>query len=183
MGKTNRMNPHVRIASSEDSPGIIALFDEVRAWANSRGYEQSIDHLTVNDVAAKVDAGCVYLCDDGDVGIAGSFTLTEFTESVIDDWQKTVSLTPEIEFDLPSTLHLNHLAVARRRRGERLGICILDRACEITREMGKSKLFLGCWAGNVKLREYYTLAGFHLVAIARKIDDHDNCSAIFIRDC
>jgi len=40
------MNPHVRIAGLSDILGIVTLFNEVRDWADSRGYEQSIDSLS-----------------------------------------------------------------------------------------------------------------------------------------
>ena len=119
-------------------PSWDAVFDEARSWANSCGYEQTIDSLTTDDLALKVKARSVYVFNDSETGFVGSFTMSEFSERSIAGWRKTVTLTPNIELDLLNTLHLNHLAVARRRSGEGLGICILDRRAK-SPEKGQSR--------------------------------------------
>jgi GNAT superfamily N-acetyltransferase len=183
MKTSDYMNPCIRLASTEDAVNLQNLYSGVRSWAEKKEFRQAIDPCTLDELNLLIDQDAVYVCEDGGPAIAASFTLRDFVKEEVRTWMTTMAFCPKFSLDLRNTLRLNRLAVARRRAGDGLGYCILDRACEVVREKGKSRLFLSCWAGNTKLRAYYTCAGFSLATIARKKENNDYRLAVFLREC
>ena len=176
------MNPHVRVAAEEDIPVLITLYAEVKEWATKKGHRQTTN-CTPRELRTQIKKATVYFCEDNEPGAVASFSLVDMPAKSMIDLLKAWTVVPEVSLDLENTLSLKWLAVARRRWGEGLGFCVLDKACEIVHEKGRTFCFLDCWAGNAKLRAYYSSAGFRFAGIAKKKEDENFRISFFLRDC
>ena len=78
MERNNSMNPVVRLARQEDISHIMRLFEEVLTWTEKKRYMQTIDIEAPEEISAQIEAGSVYICDDGASDIAATFTLLDF---------------------------------------------------------------------------------------------------------
>jgi len=58
--------------------------------------------------------------------------------------------------------YLYRVAVLPEYFGKSLGLKMVNYAMKLSRQMNKT-LYLDCWAGNNKLREFYSGAGFELL--------------------
>jgi GNAT superfamily N-acetyltransferase len=55
---------------------------------------------------------------------------------------------------------LSRLAVSRSVAGQGVAMRLLDWAVDYARSRGKRELRLDCWAGNERLKRFYTDSGF-----------------------
>lgn len=58
--------------------------------------------------------------------------------------------------------YLYRIAILPEYQGMNLGREVLNYVCEYSRSLKKA-LYLDCWAGNKKLREFYSNAGFNFM--------------------
>lgn len=152
--------PHVRLATGDEIDAIVALSARVQQRLTASGSLQEFGPIPGEVVAAHVAAGAALALIDGGVLIGGVFVEPDFAP-----------VTPRLEatfarLDLPPNgmprWYLQKLMVAPERQGGALGNLLLDAAKQRVRERGGGLLALDCWAGNTKLRAFYSAAGFHL---------------------
>ena len=163
-----------RLATLEDVPPLVELLNEVTQWLLSKGIRQWEYPCDEGPLIAQVEAGQVYLAESQ--GLVGTFSLRVLPPGALEGWRVISGPALPLHDVLADGLYLTRLAVARRYAGHKLGHKLLDRACAIARSRHKSFVYLGCWAGNDKLRAYYQDAGFDLLAEAEK----EYCFAVYV---
>lgn len=62
----------------------------------------------------------------------------------------------------PNSKYLYRLAILSAYKGNNLGKEMIEYVCRTARCLG-STIYLDCWAGNKKLRKFYTEAGFEFL--------------------
>ncbi|SET52480.1 Acetyltransferase (GNAT) family protein [Salinibacillus kushneri] len=59
----------------------------------------------------------------------------------------------------PNSFYLSKIALLPEFQGKKLGAKLINYACSYAKELNKS-LYLDCWSGNIKLRNFYSRNGF-----------------------
>ncbi|WP_391209431.1 GNAT family N-acetyltransferase [Psychrobacillus sp. L4] len=62
----------------------------------------------------------------------------------------------------PKSLYLSKIAILPEYQGSSIGTKITEFACTNAQRLNKV-LYLDCWAGNIKLREFYSKNGFQYI--------------------
>ncbi|WP_391122849.1 GNAT family N-acetyltransferase [Psychrobacillus sp. L3] len=75
----------------------------------------------------------------------------------------------------PKSLYLSKIAILPEYQGKSIGSKITDFACTNAHKLNKV-LYLDCWAGNIKLREFYSKNGFQYIG---DFCEEDNLISIF----
>lgn len=69
----------------------------------------------------------------------------------------------------PENKYLYRIAILPEYQGKGLGLGIVEFSLDYSKNMGKS-LYLDCWAGNKKLRSFYSNTGFDFIGNAPEED-------------
>ena len=152
-------SPRVRPARPADADRIVALSGNVQAALTASGSLQQFGPIPAATVAAHIAAGTALVLDDGVDLVGGVFIEPEFAPAspeLLTIFAK-LSLPP----DAAPRWWLQKLMIAPQRQGNGLGLLLLDAARARVRAQGGGTIVLDCWAGNAKLRAFYTAAGFH----------------------
>ena len=151
---------YVRLARGTDTPAIVALSQRVQAGLTASGSRQRIGPLSPGLVSECVASGAAYVLDDPPQ-LLGSV----FVEPVTADGLPARNLWGLGACPDP-LVYLHTLMIEPEQQGHGLGRILLDgvKAAVQVREPG-SVIVLDCWAGNAKLRSFYTAAGFRLRGI------------------
>jgi GNAT superfamily N-acetyltransferase len=155
---SNEPAMRVRPATSGDEAAIVALSASVQARLTASGSLQQFGPIPAATVAAHVAAGSSLVLDDGAALLGGVFIEPEFAPATPD--------LPSIfaKLSLPAAAAprwwLQKLMIAPERQGGGLGVLLLNAAKERVAGCGGGTIMLDCWAGNTKLRAFYSAAGF-----------------------
>lgn len=147
----------VRRAEQGDIAFIVDLSRRVQEKLTASGSLQQIGPIPRETVAAQVNAGTAHIID-GSSGRLGSV----FVEPV------TVERLPNLArwklADLTSVpWFLHKLMLEPGEQGHGFGTHFLDGIkAYVASQQPESTIVLDCWAGNDKLRDFYTRAGFKL---------------------
>ena len=74
-------------------------------------------------------------------------------------YMMTIDKLIVLHINKPNNLYLYRIAILPGYQGKDIGLKIVNYAFKISRNLRKT-LYLDCWAGNVKLKNYYSKAGF-----------------------
>ncbi len=148
----------IRVGTTEDAAGVLALGDEAVAWMNARGNNQQWgvepwtgDERRESFVRAHAAEGLRVLVDESGA-IAGALVITETCQDYIPAAEE-----PE--------LYLNLLLTSRRHSGRGLGGLLIERAVTEATARGIDLLRVDCYAGgDGKLVRVYENYGFTRVA-------------------
>ncbi|MBS4537503.1 GNAT family N-acetyltransferase [Clostridium sp. D2Q-11] len=66
-------------------------------------------------------------------------------------------------------MYIYRIAVLPTYQGGNLGVNIVDYALNYSKNIGK-ELYLDCWAGNKKLRNFYSSSGFQMIGEVQEED-------------
>ncbi|MBX3059140.1 MAG: GNAT family N-acetyltransferase [Anaerolineae bacterium] len=146
-------------ASVESLDPFIQLLDEVGAWLWQKGVRQwapGVHAQSRDELERQVMNGRLILAYHHQQ-LAGGCIVTEIMPAV---W----SYSPA------AAMYLGSLVVARFAAGQGVGSQILDRAAEVARQRGKSRLHLDCWDGNDFLKSYYQREGFQMLHAVQEKD-------------
>ena len=144
----------VRRAERDDIAFIVDLSRRVQEKLSASGSLQQIGPIPRETVAAQVNAGTAHILDEGSRRLGSVFVEPVPVESLgrwkLDD--------PALK---PWFLHKLMLEPGEQGRG--LGAHFLEgiKAYVASWQPGGT-IVLDCWAGNDKLRDFYTRAGFKL---------------------
>jgi len=157
---------HVRPAEPPDIAAIVDLSRRVQERLTASGSLQEFGPIPTETVAAHVAAGTAHVLERDEGIIGGVFLEPEATpvtprlRAMLAGWGLNTDGTP--------LWFLQKLMVAPEERGAGLGLTLLDAAREHVRSHDGGAIVLDCWAGNDKLRAFYTDAGFHLHGVFRE---------------
>lgn len=147
----------VRRAEQEDIAFIVDLSRRVQEKLSASGSLQKIGPIPRETVEAQVNAGTAHILDEGSRPLGSVFVEPVPVESLgrwkLDD--------PTLK---PWFLH--KLMLEPEEQGRGLGAQFLEgiKAYVASRQPVAS-IVLDCWAGNDKLRDFYTRAGFTLQGV------------------
>ena len=148
----------VRPATASDITYIANLSARVQAKLTTSGSLQQIGPIPITQVAVQVAAGNAYLLErDGQP--LGSVFLEPMMEQILPG----VPRPPRVASGTP-LYFLSKLMIEPQMQGQGLGNLLLDATKEVVAKSG-GILLLDCWAGNDKLRAFYTNAGFKLYGV------------------
>lgn len=135
----------------------MALSGRVQAALTASGSLQQFGPIPAATVAAHIAAGSALVLDGSAALLGGVFIEPEFAPVSAD------LLMIFAKLSLPASAAprwlLHKLMIAPERQGGGLGLLLLDAAKQRVAERGGT-LALDCWAGNAKLRAFYSAAGF-----------------------
>jgi len=147
------MKVTIRATAPDELDEVLSVLDEAGAWLHAIGITQQCPlsfsgrEGTPETFTDQLNAGIVYLACIDDAAV-GTFRLTEHDARV---W-------PEAKTG--EALYLHSLAVRRSVAGSGVATEMLTWARARAASLGMQELRLDCWAGNQRLRRYYTDAGF-----------------------
>jgi ribosomal protein S18 acetylase RimI-like enzyme len=98
-------------------------------------------------IGGDIENGNVYIMTSNEY-IIGTFSLRNMSSNL------------SINISESNNLYLYRIAILPECQGKDAGCELIDYAVQISRNLGKS-LYLDCWAGNEKLKTFYSKAGFN----------------------
>ena len=146
----------VQHATGDDIPVFVAMSRRVQAALTASGSLQEFGPIPDGVVAAHVAAGTAYVLADAGRILGGVFVApaTSASYPIIRQWGLD---------ELPgATFYLNKLMIEPDEQHRGLGYLLLDGVEALVLTAPCDTIVLDCWAGNDKLRAFYTRAGFHL---------------------
>ena len=147
----------VRKATRGDIAFIIDLIERVQQKLIDSGSLQQIGPVTSAMVADLVGKGNVHILAEPGRRLGSVFVepVTRENFPYVEQWELTETGC--------SLWFLRTLAIEPAKQGRGLGYIFLDGIKSYVASLPQpAMLFLDCWAGNDKLRAFYTRAGFQL---------------------
>ncbi len=143
-------------AEEGDIGHISGLLRRAQEKLEAAGSAQVLSVLDAEAVARHVRSGQAHVLRSGReiIGVAFVEPVTAETLPALQRWG--------IEDSGRAVWHLQSLAVKPESRGCGLGMRLLDGIKGFVGARGPALIVLDCWAGNYRLREYYSQAGFEL---------------------
>ena len=144
----------LRRAVCGDEPQIMALIREAAGWLATLGTDQwqGLEDRRRSRVLMDIDAGAVWLVEDGDAVVA-TITVDEWADA--DFWCHTDRVR--------DALYAHRMAVARSHKGRGLGSALLDWASELAEQQHRAWVRFDAWSTNDALHRYYKGLGFEMV--------------------
>jgi len=145
----------IRLAELKDKDIIVELLNKVTLYLHKKGINQWVYPWDTNRIKHDIENKLVYLLIVEDL-IVGTFSIKD---------------TDNINVDLikPENKYLYRIAILPEYQGKGLGSSIVEFSLDYSKNMGKS-LYLDCWAGNEKLRSFYSNTGFDFIGNAPEED-------------
>lgn len=136
---------HVKIRKSKDTqwPHVLFILNEVALDLQNKGIYQWSYPWEEETVKNEIDDCFVLLLGEK---IVGTFFIT------------TVDRLNELPI-IAESMYLSKIAVLPEYQGRNLGANIITYACSYAKRREKA-LYLDCWAGNEKLKAFYSTNGF-----------------------
>ncbi|MDV2682853.1 GNAT family N-acetyltransferase [Alkalihalophilus lindianensis] len=145
----------IRLAGKEDLEGVALLLNEVTLDLQKRRILQWEYPWDEKALFKQQQSESLYVVVR-DEEIIGTFCLSEIdsiNDLVVDKGSK----------------YLAQLAIIPAFQGRNVGSSITEFACDVAERVNKS-LYLDCWAGNGKLRAFYTKNGFACLGNFKEAD-------------
>lgn len=135
-----------QVADGKKSSDIVALYNDVTLQLHRKGIHQWEYPWRADIVKRAIERREVYIVEFNGIAV-GAFLLGETS-----DFQ---GLRVE-----ESSLYLSKIAILPSYQGLGIGKEIVSFACAFARTAGRA-MYLDCWAGNEKLKEFYTGCGLN----------------------
>ena len=137
----------IKLAKITNTTTIVELLNKVTIKLHEKNINQWENPWDLKKVERDIDNRNTYIVTTADTLILGTFSIR---------YLETKTWIPIIE---PNNLYLYRIAVLPEYQGKNIGLEIIKYACQSSRA-SKQVLYLDCWAGNEKLKNFYTEAGF-----------------------
>jgi ribosomal protein S18 acetylase RimI-like enzyme len=135
----------IRSAREEDLQTVLSLLNEVTLDLYQKGIYQWDYPWEEKRVLSQINNQHLYVLLTEGHQIAGTFCVSEI--------HKINDLPVEA-----NSKYLSQIAVSPKLQGMKFGSKIIQFACSLAEETDKT-LYLDCWAGNDKLKAFYTSNG------------------------
>jgi ribosomal protein S18 acetylase RimI-like enzyme len=145
----------IRMATIEDAPTVLDLWQGAARWLQSKNINQwRPENFSLDKVHKYIAGSDVYLAEMSRE-IVGTYLIT---------WNDPF-IWKELDNGLSGYIH--KFSVSRKQKGMGIGLRLLRSAEEQIRNNGKEYIRLDCMADNERLNRYYRDAGFKYI---RRID-------------
>ncbi len=141
-----RMLYEIRLAEEDDIRIIVELLNKVTLKLHQKSINQWTYPWDIEEINIDVKNKNIYMMTI-DKLIVGTFSI------------KDMDVNAVLHINKPNNLYLYRIAILPGYQGKDIGLKIVNYAFKISRNLRKT-LYLDCWAGNVKLKNYYSKAGF-----------------------
>ena len=138
----------IKPAEINDKDSIVELLNKVTLHLHEKGIDQWSYPWNPDKIELDINDGHVYVLLIDDL-ICGTFSLRDMDN-------------PDFPLFEPNSKYLYRIAMLPEYQGMNLGSQILNYVCEHSRN-AKQKVYLDCWAGNKKLRDFYSNAQFEFL--------------------
>jgi GNAT superfamily N-acetyltransferase len=128
----------------QDKFEVLKLLNEVTIDLHKKGINQWVYPCDSSEIEADLNEGNIYLMRSGGIMI-GTFSLKDIDSANF----PTVA----------ESKYLYRIAVLPEYQGKKFGLKIVNYCKKLSRDFNKT-LYLDCWAGNEKLRSFYSDSGF-----------------------
>ncbi|KAB3530301.1 GNAT family N-acetyltransferase [Alkaliphilus pronyensis] len=135
------MNKEVRVASMDDLNCIVNALNKATLDLKSKGFNQWSYPWDSSEIKTDILKGNIYVLELNR-SIVGTFTIKE-VENSVNEWINR------------NSLYLYRIAITPEMQGKDLGRDVIEYCCSYADKQAKS-LYLDCWSGNKKLREFYS---------------------------
>jgi GNAT superfamily N-acetyltransferase len=135
----------IRLATLNDQQQVLSVLNKVTLGLQKKGINQWDYPWHVNKIvsAIKNNYSYVLLMDEK---IVGTFCI------------KDIDFLSELTINSKSK-YLSQIAILPEYQGNDLGSVLMDFACSFANEVNKT-IYLDCWAGNEKLKDFYLNTDF-----------------------
>jgi len=140
------MSYNIKIAKTDDTSLILELLNCVTLNLHKKNINQWTYPWNINEIEDEINKKHIYIFIK-DLKIIGTFSLKDIDENF------------NFNFIKSSSIYLYRIAILPEYQGKNIGKEIINYACEYSKDLNKL-LYLDCWAGNEKLRKFYTEVGF-----------------------
>jgi len=141
------MNYNIKIAKIDDTSLIVELLNCVTLNLHKKNINQWTYPWNINEIEDEINKKHIYIFTK-ELKIIGTFSLKDIDENFI--------------FIKSSGIYLYRIAILPEYQGKNIGKEIINYACEYSKDLNKLS-YLDCWAGNEKLRKFYTEVGFDFI--------------------
>lgn len=142
----------VRRATLDDARWIVELSARVQAALTAAGSLQQIGPLSIEQVKQAINADSAYLLERAGQPLGSVLVDPLPGDSPLREGWKLHPLPGPLWF-------LHSLMLEPAAQGQRLGLDFLNDVRHLVIPTAGT-IFLDCWAGNAKLRDFYLRAGF-----------------------
>lgn len=147
----------VRPAQPEDLSAIAAMSQAVQDRLTASGSLQEFGPIPEATIAAHIAARTAHVLD---AVVGGVFV--ECEQAPVTPNLAAIFRTLKAPRAGGPRWWLQKLMIAPDRQSDGLGLVLLDGVKRHVASQGGGTIVLDCWAGNVKLRDFYARAGFRL---------------------
>lgn len=139
------MQYEIKLAEEDDIKIIVELLNKVTLNLHQKNINQWTYPWDFEELNADIKNRNVHVIT-ADKLIIGTFSLKDMDDNVL-------------HIIKPNNLYLYRIAILPVYQGKNIGLYAVNYACETSKHLRKI-LYLDCWAGNVKLKNFYLKAGF-----------------------
>jgi len=164
---------HVRPASASEVTRLLEIGEAVQDKLTRAGSAQQIAGYNEQNTDARVQRGELYVMEQSE-RLIGSV----FVETVTPERFPQISAWNAVPAGYAAWF-LYGLVISLSHQGHGLGRVLLDGICRQEAFTAPAVLLLDCWAGNHKLRQFYSDAGFEFCG---EFPEEDYYIAVFCRE-
>lgn len=136
----------IRLAGEDDVRIIVELLNKVTLNLHQKNINQWTYPWNFEEINIDIKNKNTYVITT-DKLIVGTFSI------------KDMGINMVLDISKPYNLYLYRIAILPRYQGKNIGLKVVNYAFQVSRNLRKT-LYLDCWAGNIKLRKFYSKAGF-----------------------
>jgi ribosomal protein S18 acetylase RimI-like enzyme len=136
----------IRLAREEDTRIIVELLNKVTLDLHRKNINQWAYPWDFKEVYEDVKNKNTYVIES-DTLIVAAFSI------------KDMDVNAVLNISKPNNLYLYRIAILPEYQGKNIGLKVINHAFELSRSLRKT-LYLDCWAGNIRLKNFYSKAGF-----------------------
>ncbi|CAG9610609.1 GNAT family N-acetyltransferase [Pseudoneobacillus rhizosphaerae] len=138
----------IRLAKMNDLQKILSILNEATLDLQQKGIDQWDYPWNKNKIVNQIKNNSSYVLLDDDK-IIGTFCITDIDH--INEFSVNVGSN-----------YLSQIAILPMFQGRKFGSEITNFSCSFAKEQNKT-LYLDCWAGNEKLKEFYLRNGLKYI--------------------
>lgn len=156
------MESEIKLAEKDNISTIVELLNTVTLDLHRKSINQWTYPWDFKQIEMDIKNKNTYMITIDNL-IVGTFSIKSIDANL---WFPTIKT---------SNLYLYRIAILSEYQGKNIGLQIIRYACKISRD-SKKTLFLDCWAGNKKLKNFYKKAGFDF---CRDFSEEDYMISVF----
>ncbi|WP_051624031.1 GNAT family N-acetyltransferase [Clostridium akagii] len=135
-----------RLAVRDDVNTIVELLNKVTLSLHQKNINQWTYPWNFKEINMDIENKNIYVITIAKL-IVGTFSI------------KDMDINAVLHISEPNNLYLYRIAILPEYQGKNIGLEIINYVFKISKNRGKI-LYLDCYAGNVKLKDFYSRSGF-----------------------